>query len=162
MNQRKWELHTLKGVNAGNHGARRMSEDSSDLLLFSFFNRRLFLRADLHEPTHPLTGFTFCIHPPAVPSLLNRVMRAFGAVAFDPSCSLSPPSLSPVPLTPACLSYYRASRGGLVLFHTWKFVCPSARRRSPRRPVCSAAVGGRLRGEVMEEEALTAGLSSLG
>lgn len=40
MNQRKWELHTLKGVNAGNHGARRMSEDSSDLLLFSFFNRR--------------------------------------------------------------------------------------------------------------------------
>lgn len=49
-----------------------------------------------------------------------------------------------------------------MLFHTWKFVCPSARRRSPRRPVCSAAEGGRLRGEVMEEEALTAGLSSLG
>lgn len=110
-----------------------------------FFKRRLFLRADLHESTYELHLLYTCVYLPAVSSLHTRVMCASGAAAFDPAApgqvGLQPVTtviVSRALILPACLSYYRASRGSLVVFDTWKFVCPSARQRSPRSPVCSA------------------------
>lgn len=77
MNQRKWELHILKGVNVSNHGAERMFEDSSDLLLFAFLAVRLFFcGAELHvsagESSEEIYRLRTCIYLPAVSSLPRR------------------------------------------------------------------------------------------
>lgn len=72
MNQRKWELHILKGVNVSNHGAERMFEDSSDLLLFFFllFAVRLFFAGGRITRFRGESGRRrTCIYLPAAPSL---------------------------------------------------------------------------------------------
>lgn len=112
MNQRKWELHILKGVNVSNHGAVRTFEGSSVLLLFSLLYT-CFRGAELR-----LYGKLYtCIYLPAASSL-TRVTFAVGTPALDP---VSHGQVGSQPVTtiivsrplifPACLSYYRPSRG---------------------------------------------------
>lgn len=169
MNQRKWESHILKGVNVSNHGAERTFEGSSVLLLFSL-SYTCFRGAELHVYGKLYT----CIYLPAASSLA-RVTRAVVTPAFDPVThgQVGPQPVATIivsrPLIfPACLSYYRPSRG-----KTWRgfghedvrmFVHLLGRGHPgglfARRSIESAG-GGRRRGEVMEEEALITGLSSL-
>lgn len=94
MNQRKWELHILKGVNVSNHGAERTFEGSSVLLLFSLLYT-CFPGAELHVYGKLYT----CIYLPAASSLTRALL---GRQRLTPSlwarlgCSLSRPLLSPV------------------------------------------------------------------
>lgn len=127
MNQRKWELHILKGVNVSNHGAERMFEDSSDLLLFFFFFCFLLCACFLQGQDYMfLRGIQPSAHlylPPRPPRRAippTRVMCAVGAAALDPvthgQVGLRPVTaviVSRPLIFPACLSYYRPPCGSL-------------------------------------------------
>lgn len=111
---------------------------TSDLLLFPFVFWRV-----LTSPTCDLHLLHACVDLPAVSSLPPGAMRLTRS-----ACSRHRPYPLPSAMLPACLSSHRANAD----FHCTGvrlFVCLS---------VCSAEVapaeGGRVRGEVMEEEAL--------
>lgn len=130
-----------------------MCEDPSDLLLWSFFNTRLFLRADLQE-----SAFGLHLYLPASRAVgggKRLTLATPGQVGLRP---VTTAIVSRALISPTCLSNYRASGGSRV--EGCLFVRLLGRGHPGRS--AESTDGGQLRGEVMEEEALIAGLSSLG